>query len=68
MTPPRLAIAFAVLLVAGMAIAAIGTSTTLDAVGLAMGGVACVGLVSTAFWAVGRSEDRQRERDRRPGG
>ncbi|MEA2304774.1 MAG: hypothetical protein QOH43_2054, partial [Solirubrobacteraceae bacterium] len=63
-----LAIAFAVLLVAGMVIAAIGTSTTLDATGLAMGGVACVGLVSTAFWAVGRSEDRQRERDRRPGG
>jgi hypothetical protein len=68
MTPPRLAIAFALVLVAGMVIAAIGTSTTLDAAGLAMGGVACVGLVSTAFWAVGRSEDRQRERDRGPGG
>jgi hypothetical protein len=68
MTPPRIAIASAVLLVAGTLIAAIGTSAALDAAGLALGGIACIGLVSSVFWAVGRSEDRDRERDQHPGG
>jgi hypothetical protein len=63
MSPSRIAIASAVLLVAGILLAAIGTSTTLDAAGVAVGGVAAVGLVAAAFYAIGQGEDRQRERD-----
>ncbi|HMJ32987.1 MAG TPA: hypothetical protein VK501_03635 [Baekduia sp.] len=72
MTPARIAIASAVLLVAGILLAAIGTSTTVDAAGVAVGGVGAVGLVAAAFFAVGEGEDRQRAKDdaargRRPG-
>jgi hypothetical protein len=52
-----------VLLLAGILLAAIGTSTTLDAAGVAVGGIAAVGLVAAAFYAIGLSEDRERERD-----
>jgi 4-hydroxybenzoate polyprenyltransferase len=63
MSPARFAVAFAVLLVAGCLIAAIGTTVALDATGATLGGFAGVGLVACAFYAIGRSEDRQRERD-----
>jgi hypothetical protein len=65
MAPKRLAILSGVLLVIGCVIAAVGTATWLDAVGIAVAGVGLVGLVSSAFYAVGQSEDRARERDPR---
>jgi hypothetical protein len=66
MTPARLAIVSLVLVVIGCAIAAIGTATWLDAVGITLGGIGLVGLVSSAFYAIGETEDRDREK--RPGG
>jgi 4-hydroxybenzoate polyprenyltransferase len=63
MSPVRFAVAFAVLLVAGCLLAAIGTTLALDAIGATLGGFAGVGLVASAFYAIGQSEDRQRERD-----
>jgi hypothetical protein len=66
MAPARLAVVSLVLVVVGCAIAAVGTATWLDAVGIAVAGVGGVGLVSSAFYAVGASEDRDREQ--RPGG
>jgi hypothetical protein len=63
MTPSRIAIASAALLVVGILLAAIGTSTALDTAGVAAGGIATVGLVASAFYAVGLSEDRQRARE-----
>jgi hypothetical protein len=63
MTPARIAIASAVLLAIGIAMAAIGTATAVDAAAVVVGGVAVVGLVASAFYAVGLSEDRERERD-----
>jgi hypothetical protein len=65
MAPARLAILSGVLLVIGCVIAAVGTATWLDAAGIAVAGVGLVGLVSSAFYAVGQSEDRARERDPR---
>jgi hypothetical protein len=65
MAPGRLAIISGVLLVVGCVIAAVGTATWLDAVGITVAGVGVVGLVSAAFYAVGESEDRARERDPR---
>jgi glucose dehydrogenase len=56
MTPKVLVRAGLLLLVVGIAIAAIGTSTTLDAAGVAL-------LVSAAFLAVGLSEDRERRKE-----
>jgi 4-hydroxybenzoate polyprenyltransferase len=41
-------------------------STLVTALVLAAGGVLAVALVAAAFYAVGRSEDRERDR-RRPG-
>jgi hypothetical protein len=63
MTPKVLVRAGLLLLVVGIAIAAIGTSTTLDAAGVAIGGVGAVLLVSAAFLAVGLSEDRERRKE-----
>jgi hypothetical protein len=63
MSPARFAVAFAALLVVGCLLAAIGTTVALDAIGATLGGFAGVGLVACAFYAVGQSEDRQRERD-----
>jgi 1,4-dihydroxy-2-naphthoate octaprenyltransferase len=72
MPPSRLALLSAALLVIGILLAAIGTSTVLDAAGVAVGGIGGVGLVAAAFYAVGEGEDRQREKDeaarRGPGG
>jgi hypothetical protein len=50
---------------ASIAMAALGHGTTLKAIGLTLGGIACVAMVSAAFYAVGLSEDRDRERDDR---
>ncbi|WP_272472744.1 hypothetical protein [Baekduia alba] len=66
MAPARLALLSVALIVIGCAIAAIGTATWLDAVGIMVAGVGGVGIVSSAFYAVGQAEDRDRER--RPGG
>jgi hypothetical protein len=65
MTPSHIARWALVALGAGIALAALGHGTTMHAVGLALGGVACVVLVSAAFYAIGLSEDRDRERDLR---
>jgi len=45
---------------AGLALAIVG-GDTVDAIGLGLVGVAMVGAVSLAFFAIGRSEDRARE-------
>jgi hypothetical protein len=45
--------------IAGALIAAFG-GTTLDVIGITLGGVAAVGAISLAFLAVGQSEDRAR--------
>jgi hypothetical protein len=66
MAPARLAILSVALIVIGCAIAAIGSATWVDAVGIMVAGVGGVGGISAAFWAVGRAEERDRER--RPGG
>ncbi|QEC49441.1 hypothetical protein FSW04_18950 [Baekduia soli] len=59
--PGRLALGALALLVAGCVIAAVGTTTALDAIGLVIAGIGAVLLVSAAFLAVGQSEDRDRE-------
>ena len=53
-------IAGAVLLVAGIVLAAVGDHK-LDVAGFAVGGAGAIVLVALAFYAVGRSEDRDRE-------
>ncbi|HEU4700895.1 MAG TPA: hypothetical protein VFS37_00320 [Conexibacter sp.] len=56
-------IAALVLLAAGIALAAIGSSVLVTAIGWALFGVALVILVSLAFLLVGESEDRDRLRN-----
>jgi hypothetical protein len=71
MTPKQIAITSAALIVVGCVIAAIGTTTWLDSIGITVGGIGFVGVLSAAFIAVGESEDRDRARDeaaRRGGG
>jgi hypothetical protein len=65
MTPKQLAIASVALIVVGCAIAAVGTAVWLDVVGITLGGIGLVGVISAAFYAVGQSEDRERERSGR---
>ena len=56
-------IAALVLIAIGIALAALaGGSVALTAVGLAIAGIGTVVGVSAAFWVIGRSEDRERER------
>jgi len=43
-------------------------SPVLDAVAITIGGSSCVIAVCVAFYAVGRSEDQQRARDREAAG
>jgi len=59
-----LTIIAAVALSAAVVMALVTESTTIKAIALTLGGCACVLAVSVAFYAVGRSEDEQRERDR----
>jgi hypothetical protein len=52
------------LIAVGIAIASLaGGRTAVTAVGVAVAGVGSVVGVSAAFWVIGRSEDRERERD-----
>ena len=56
-------VAALVLIAIGIAIAAVaGGSVALTAVGVAIAGIGTVVGVSAAFWIIGRSEDRDRER------
>jgi hypothetical protein len=56
-------VAALVLIVIGIAIAALaGGSVAVTAIGIAIAGIGTVVGVSAAFWIVGRSEDRDRER------
>lgn len=56
-------VAALVLIAIGIAIAAVaGGSVALTAIGVAIAGIGTVVGVSAAFWIVGRSEDRDRER------
>ena len=55
-----------VLLVAGVVIAAFADGKG-DVVAFGVGGTGAVLLVGLAFYAVGRSEDRERERNPPPG-
>jgi hypothetical protein len=56
-------VASLVLIAIGIAVAAAaGGSVALTAIGLAIAGIGTVVGVSAAFWIIGRSEDRDRER------
>jgi hypothetical protein len=56
-------VAALVLIAIGIAVAALaGGSVALTAIGVAIAGIGTVVGVSAAFWIVGRSEDRDRER------
>jgi hypothetical protein len=56
-------IAALILIAIGIAIAALaGGSVALTAIGVAVAGIGTVVGVSAAFWIIGRSEDRERER------
>ena len=56
-------IAALVLIAIGIALAAAaGGSVALTAIGVAVAGIGTVVGVSAAFWIIGRSEDRDRER------
>ena len=52
-------IALGVMFILGAVLAAVG-GTTLDVIGICLGGFAAVGALSLAFFAVGRGEDRAR--------
>jgi hypothetical protein len=56
-------VAALVLIAIGIAVAAAaGGSVALTAIGVAIAGIGAVVGVSAAFWVIGRSEDRDRER------
>ena len=55
----RWTIALGAMIILGAVLAAVG-GTTLDVIGICLGGIAAVGAISLAFFAVGRSEDRAR--------
>ena len=65
MSNRRILIAALVVLALGVALAAVGTSVLVTAIGWALFGVALVLLVSLAFLLVGESEDRDRARNPR---
>ena len=52
--------ALVALAVVGLVVVLAADDTALDAIGVGLTGVAVVGAVSLAFYAVGRSEDRAR--------
>jgi len=56
--PPLLLIAL------GAAVAVLVEGTTGTAIGIFLIGVGCVVAVSTVFWQIGRSEDRDRQAGR----
>jgi hypothetical protein len=56
-------VAALVLIVIGIAVAAAaGGRVAVTAIGVAIAGIGAVVGVSAAFWVIGRSEDRERER------
>jgi len=59
-----LTIVAGVALIAAIVLAIVSKSPTVTVIAILLGGSACVLAVSLAFYAVGRSEDQQRERDR----
>jgi hypothetical protein len=63
LSPKTIAIVSLGLIIIGCLIAAIFTATALDVIGIFLGGLGLVGLISSAFLAVGLSEDRAREHD-----
>lgn len=65
MSPKTIAIMSAVLVLAGCVLAAIATATALDVTAIFVSGLGFVGLVSAAFYAIGLSEDRARDRNPR---
>jgi 1,4-dihydroxy-2-naphthoate octaprenyltransferase len=65
MTPKQLALTSLALIVFGCLIAAVFSSVALDVIGITVGGIGLVGVISAAFYAVGQSEDREREREGR---
>jgi 1,4-dihydroxy-2-naphthoate octaprenyltransferase len=65
MSPKRIAFISLGLIVLGCLIAAVFSTVALDVAGITIGGIGLVGVISAAFYAVGQSEDRQRERDGR---
>jgi 1,4-dihydroxy-2-naphthoate octaprenyltransferase len=65
MSPKQLALISLVLIVLGCAIAAIFSAVAWDVAGITIGGIGLVGIISAAFYAVGQSEDREREREGR---
>jgi hypothetical protein len=67
MTPSRIVRWALVALGGSIALAAFSHGTTLKAIALTVGGIACVALVSAVFYAVGLSEDRDRARHHPPG-
>jgi predicted permease len=54
------------LIVVGAALYAVTTGTVPQAMGFALAGLGAVLLTGLLFYAVGRSEDRAREAERRP--
>jgi hypothetical protein len=60
---PRILGGALALLVAGIVLAAVGSSVLVTAIGWALFGIALVLLVSLAFLLVGESEDRDRMRN-----
>jgi hypothetical protein len=50
-----------VLIVAGAVVAVAFDGTAANAIAIFLVGVGCVVAVSTVFWRIGRSEDRERE-------
>lgn len=63
MTPKTIALASLALIIIGCALAAIASPVWLDVIAICIGGIGLVGIISAAFYAVGLSEDRARERD-----
>jgi hypothetical protein len=66
MSPKTIALASLALIVLGGLLAALASPVALDVIAIFVGGLGLVGLISSAFLAVGQSEDRARERDARP--
>jgi uncharacterized membrane protein YfcA len=57
----RLALPSVLLVVLGALVALLFDGTATNAIAIFLIGVGCVVAVSTVFWRIGRSEDRERE-------
>jgi hypothetical protein len=63
LSPKTIAITSLALIVLGCVIAAVFSAVALDVIGITIGGIGLVGVISAAFYAIGLSEDRAREHD-----